>query len=573
MGHNDSDRTAVAAHRDEVEPALVQAIVERAPQVAAAVPATAAAALGRWRGGQEHRARAGTAEPDVIRTLRELPGWLVERLHGALELTVRSLPPVVGAAAGLGGGVAGTFAFASLTTEAEALREARSFEARRQGAAEVIAGLVSRLVGEEAIAGLLGADAVGDEEAAAAAHGAAYLAVAVVTAAAVLGDAGCDKVAAQVGLGLGVASVLLRRRSMPVVYEEPVLAKKRVEYRLPAFGSMQVAVREHVFALAEGPLPEPGEFADNGLVEVVEGAVLVRTRREAGVQEVRMRVLAEPPAKIDTQGWHEVVEVSWPARLGDATFVGPKHYNHRRIATPPWPGDLRVRVFAYGRDDVETESYELVVWEAPPAPTVVHARADRLGHRLRGEPEPAVADLPEAAYRWICQSALSEAATVTVVVGLTLREVLQAFGADIQEPEPIEDLLDSDLEFGPWVTVSEVDGFVLAVEENGVRGAQREVLAELSRGGRAASMFWNVNAVTRLSFARDGELLASDELGRPLGADPEVTAAVEGLDFDDWRDRYAKGLVAVERFTGRGLTVDDLDEIEDAGMGYPLADR
>ncbi|MEV0070558.1 DUF6461 domain-containing protein [Amycolatopsis sp. NPDC050768] len=556
---------------DSVTAAVVEAIVGRAPRVAAAVPVTAAAALGRWR--PDRRVRPGIPDPEAIRALRELPGWLVERVHGALELTVRALPPVAGASVGLGSGVSGTFAFASASTEAEALREARFFEARWPGAAEVIAGLVSRLVGDEAVAGLLGADAVGDEEAVAAAHGAAYLAVAVVAAAAVLGDAGCDNVAAQVGLGLGVASALLSSRSMPVVYEEAVLAEKRVEYRLPAFGSMQVAVREHVFALTEGSLPEPGEFADNGLVEVVDGGVLVRTGRETGVLEVRMRVLAEPPVKIDTQGWHEVVEVSWPARRGDATFEGPKHYNQRRIATPPRPGDLRVRVFAYGRDDVETETYELVVWEAPPAPPVVHARADRLGHRLRGEPEPAVADLPEAAYRWIRQSALSEAATVTVVAGSTLREVLHAFGADIREPEPIEDLLDSDLEFGPWVAVSEVDGIVLAVEENGCRGVQGEVLAELSRGGRAASMFWNVNAVTRLSFARDGELLASDEIGRPLGADPEVAAAVEGLDFDDRWDRYAKGLVAVERFTGRGLTVDDFDEIQEAGMGYPLADR
>ncbi|MFF4594520.1 DUF6461 domain-containing protein [Amycolatopsis sp. NPDC001319] len=570
MGDNDSDRTPGTAREDEVMPALVQAIIREAPRVAAAVPVTAAAALGRWRGGQEHRARPG--EPEAIRALRGLPVWIVERVHGALELTVRALPPVAGAAAGLGDRATGTFAFGSLNTEAEALREARFFDTSRPGAVEVIAGLVSRLVEHEAVAGSLGADAAGDEEAVAAAHGAAYLAVAVVTAAGVLGDAAYDKVAAHIGLGLGVASALLPSRSMPVVYEEAVLAKKRAGYRLPAFGSMQVAVRDHVFALAEGPVAEPGEFADNGLVEVVDGGVLVRTGRETGVLEVRMRVLAEPPAKIDTQGWHEVAEVSWPARRGDATFVGPKHYNHRRIATPPRPGDLRVRVYAYGRDDVETENYELVVWEAPPAPAVVHARADRLGHRLRGEPEPPGVDLPEAAYRWVSQSALSEGATVTVVVGLTLREVLQAFGADIREPEPIEDLLDSDLEFGPWVTASEVDGIVLAIEENGIRGAQREVLAELSREGRAASMFWNVNAVSRLSFARDGELLASDELGRSLGDDPEVAAAVEGLDFHDWRDRYEKGLVAVERFTGRGLTVEDFDEIQEAGMGYPLAD-
>ncbi|MEU4670264.1 DUF6461 domain-containing protein [Amycolatopsis sp. NPDC023774] len=572
MGDNNSDRTAVAAHGDAITPALVQAIVRSAPQVAAAVPVPTAAALGRWRGGQEHRARSGITEPDAIRALRELPSWLVERVHGALELTAQALPPVAGAGASLGSVASGRLGFASLSTEVEALREARRFAALRPGAVEVIAGLVSRLVEDKAVAAMLGADVVGDEEAVAAAHGAAYLAVAVVTAAAVLGDAGYDRVAAQLGVGLGTAAALLPSRSMPVVYGEAVLAKKRVEYLLPAYGHMQVEVRDHVFTLAEGPVSAPGGFADNGLVEVGEGGVRIRAGREDGVLNARLRVLAEPPADVETKGWDEVVEVSWPARRGDATLVGAR-LQHRRIATPPWPGDLRVRVHAYGRDDVDSEEYELVVWEAPAAPAVVHARADRLGHRLRGEPEPPGVDLPEAAYRWIGQSMLSEAATVTVVVGLSFEQVLQAFGADVEEPEPLDDLRDFDFGYRPSVLVSEVDGAVLAVEENGFRGAQGEVLAELSRGGRAASMFWNVNAVTRLSFARDGELLASAELGLPLGADPEVAAAIAGLDFDDLRDRRPKGLVAAERFTGRGLTVEDLDEIEEAGVGYLLAEE
>jgi hypothetical protein len=60
-----------------------------------------------------------------------------------------------------------------------------------------------------------------------------------------------------------------------------------------------------------------------------------------------------------------------------------------RPATPPRPGDYRLRVHARGRDDAdEDEGYELAVWPAPAAPAIVHKRTDRLGYRLRGEPVP-----------------------------------------------------------------------------------------------------------------------------------------------------------------------------------------
>jgi hypothetical protein len=77
-----------------------------------------------------------------------------------------------------------------------------------------------------------------------------------------------------------------------------------------------------------------------------------------------------------------------------------------------------LRVHSAGRDDTdEPERYQLVVWGAPTAPAAVHKRTDRLGHRLRGEPEPTVAQKPEAAYRWIGTSSLGQAATVTIVTG------------------------------------------------------------------------------------------------------------------------------------------------------------
>lgn len=52
-----------------------------------------------------------------------------------------------------------------------------------------------------------------------------------------------------------------------------------------------------------------------------------------------------------------------------------------------------------GRDD-DDASYRLVIWQAPAAPEVVHKQTDRLGHRLRGEPEPPLVIPPDAEHRW-----------------------------------------------------------------------------------------------------------------------------------------------------------------------------
>ncbi|MCO8275120.1 hypothetical protein M1L60_31525 [Actinoplanes sp. TRM 88003] len=53
---------------------------------------------------------------------------------------------------------------------------------------------------------------------------------------------------------------------------------------------------------------------------------------------------------------------------------------------------------------------------------------------------------------------------------------------------------------------------------------------------------------------------------------PEIEAVLAGLDFDDLSERTGKGLVAVERFIGRGITEDDLTRIETEKLGYRVAD-
>jgi hypothetical protein len=121
--------------------------------------------------------------------------------------------------------------------------------------------------------------------------------------------------------------------------------------------------------------------------------------------------------------------------------------------------------------------------------------------------------------------------------------------------------------------VTTVDGGVAAVEDNGWVASERPVLEALSRSGRAASAFWNVNAVTRLSFAENGRLLASFEpgFGEESRVPPEAAEALQGIDFEDYRDKIPKCLAAAFRFTGVVFGPEDLQRINAADLTYPIS--
>jgi hypothetical protein len=160
------------------------------------------------------------------------------------------------------------------------------------------------------------------------------------------------------------------------------------------------------------------------------------------------------------------------------------------------------------------------------------------------------------------------AATFTVVTGASADEVLTAFGADPMQPVSLSECVE---QFGiePWVAVTEVSGAVVAVEYNGWQGSQEPVLRAASVGGRAASMYWNVNALTRLSFARAGVVLDGFEvLSEHESPDPHVRAALAGIDFAELGHMPEKGLVAVERFTGVGVRREDVERIDTADVAY-----
>ncbi|ATE56494.1 hypothetical protein CNX65_27135 [Actinosynnema pretiosum] len=111
----------------------------------------------------------------------------------------------------------------------------------------------------------------------------------------------------------------------------------------------------------------------------------------------------------------------------------------------------------------------------------------------------------------------------------------------------------------PWIALAEVaDGVFALWEDNGHRCADPALLAGLSEHGRAASTFWTVDALTTLSFAERGRALLSFEPHRvPDSCPDEVRALLDGLDITDSRHRKAKGLTAVERFTGHGYAPAD----------------
>jgi len=587
---------------DEVVAALAGPVAGALPLIVARVPLAPAAELGRmraiadgdtWSTLESATGRAawvgagggsGSSGSPVRDAFDSLPSWLSARLLGALELTVPELdlagtPDLTGL---LGKPFTGRFGWVSAGGESEAASGIAMLEQVRPGAVALVVALARRLAGHPRVAALLtvGPD-ITDEPGVAATHGAAHLALAVATAAAVLHREGVQSWAreppAVLGVAIGTAVLLLRETPMPAGYAAAVLARARAEYLLPRQVRGSAPVSAYRFALLEGPEVPEVDFAGNGLVAVVAGGAVIRTGVETGYVRIMLSILEGPPPHV-APGWEEIVEVSWRATVGGASVVG-RHARepHLHRVTPPWPGDYRLRVHARGRDDTDerdAEYYELTVWQAPAAPEIVYARTDRLGHRLRGEPEPVRIERPEAVYRWLRGTSLEVAATVTVVTGADVADVLRAFGADPTQPESLRGIGDdlmSRRSTDPWVAVLDVGGAVLAVEFNGWQGSTEPVLARASAGGRAASMNWNVNAVTRLSFAEHGEVLLSEEPGEHLGAPPPVAGTLADLDFADYlRSRKAMGLVAVQRFTGHGITAEDLARIEAAGVGFRI---
>ncbi|MGI8416699.1 MAG: DUF6461 domain-containing protein [Nakamurella sp.] len=567
-------------------PEVVATVAGLIPLLVQHIPLEPAAILGRLSAGDDgelrswphqhpqfvqHRAVVrGPRQSAVMASLRSVDPLLAERLLGSLELTVGTLrgeipdglidpPPAA----------SGSFAITTTRgAESDTSRAVSQLDAVHPQVLDAALALAVALAADDAIRPLLvidssaDPDALWDEQEIAGRHGARYLALGVATAAVVLSALRpwLDSAPATIGTGIGTASALLTEAALPAAYADAQLAKQRREYLIPRMATGSAVVNAHRFAVVESPTEANPNFAGNGLVDVVPGGIVIRTGIEQGQPTCQLNVVAgEPP--LDGSGWDEVVDISWTAARGGATAPG------FRDRTPPWPGSYRTRVCADGRDRGE-ERYQLTVWAAPAAPTLVHKASDKIGAALRGESAVA-AEPSEARYRWLTKSVLSEAATVTVVTRSTPDEVLRAFGADPGEATSLSNRLQ---QFGidPWVAVLAVDNTAIAVEVNGWQGAQPPVLRELSKNGRAASMYWSVNNNGTVSIAAAGEVLGSGGLGMQHEDSPELDAALAGLDLDDYRDTVAKGQLAVERFTGFVVRQEHLDALLAVDRAYPI---
>jgi hypothetical protein len=509
-------------------------ITAAVPSIEALIPVDPAAELGRyepqsWNGRHEHGAPAQ-------RALDRFPELTAERLLGALELGVAGLTLTAPAdvVAGLRPLPDGSsFAIVSASGQSALRKPVGLVAAVHPGAIELITEQVRALT---ALLDLSGAG--GDEAAVAARHGAAHLALAVAVSTAVLRAIGtpvATRPPAIIGVAIGVTALLLPEIPKPPAYERALLEKRRAEYTGSSWQA-NVPVFDHEFLFVEEPSHSWADFAATGLVAAVDTGFAVRTGTADGTVPVWVRVTLDVPSDPEIAHWDEVAEVSFRAEKGDARLG--------RGGMPPWPGEFRVRVHARGRDGDDDERYELLIWPAPHSEPVVHRKTDRAGHLLRGEPAPEPRVAPEAGFRWL-KKLLDVAGTITVAMGLDVDDVVDEFEED--------------------AIAVEIDGGVIVIENNNYRGSQRDVLERLSRNGKAASHFWNVNRLTRLSFARDGHVVSAQEVlnQTEFGDDPEVLAALDGLDFTDFRHLDAKGITAVVRYTGAVIPEDDVREAID----------
>lgn len=150
------------------------------------------------------------------------------------------------------------------------------------------------------------------------------------------------------------------------------------------------------------------------------------------------------------------------------------------------------------------------------------------------------------------------AGCITLVAGVIPAEAARRIGADPSSVVAF-DQIDRG-EWLSWISIASVhegalDAGVVLIEDNGWEGARPEVLAALSKGGSAASVFWNVEDVVRFGCARRGKPIASVELPDPEDVDdlPSMLRRLVQRAPDD-ANPVALGALLAERFTGVPLS-------------------
>ena len=147
-----------------------------------------------------------------------------------------------------------------------------------------------------------------------------------------------------------------------------------------------------------------------------------------------------------------------------------------------------------------------------------------------------------------------EAYCFTAAVGIDADEMIRRLGGNPALPGSPRTFAEC---FWPadgpqWAQIGPVDTGLLVAEHNGWRA--EETIEPLSRGGRVACFFRNVQAVMRFIYAVDGRVVAEFdpllESGPRSGADPRsIEVALRDLPFGLFAAEQS-ALALLERLTG-----------------------
>lgn len=173
--------------------------------------------------------------------------------------------------------------------------------------------------------------------------------------------------------------------------------------------------------------------------------------------------------------------------------------------------------------------------------------------------------LEEAIRRYddlLAHSVLSEAACVAIADATTPDDAIRAYGGDPATAELVTGQQAArSWTDGAFVLAADVAGATIVIEINGYQGTRAEVLRPLSAGGRAAAVFWNVDANSEWVYAVAGERKVHFEMLGPLffqGAEPDLLATeIAAVPFDSEESNFrACGLALAEQVIGTGLPTD-----------------
>ncbi|MDP9870217.1 MULTISPECIES: DUF6461 domain-containing protein [Streptosporangium] len=162
-------------------------------------------------------------------------------------------------------------------------------------------------------------------------------------------------------------------------------------------------------------------------------------------------------------------------------------------------------------------------------------------------------------YRSLVDGVLTMPLCVTWVEGLSVEEALLRVGrredgmAERTFAQTVRAAYDAMPTYAGAALVGRLGKWVALIEPNGFQGSRLSVLSELSRKGRALSVFWNVNSEAQIAYAECGRVLANFDpfTLEDLEDLPVALSAWQDLAFED--DVRVAGLALGETFSDQRL--------------------